>query len=210
MPTFLSLMALIEGAVQRVSKPVEYKAIANLLLSKLAYLYSDYPHISDDFEAITTPPISDLPIVNQSEPIVGSDIQTDHKVSFDPIIASDLFDLRLELMRFTNSMRAKILLFSTLYYPFNPDRDNWHDLKAHQLDDLLRQLFYDYPTFEQAEQSVNNIARSLSEPSAYEQSASYVLQAVKVIYDRLKSQSMRHPAENSSRSSEDTDFTLVS
>ena len=204
-PTFSSLMALIEGAVQRVSKPTEYVAIANLLISKLAYLYPDCPHISNDLEAIAPNPLTASP-----EPIVGSDVQADHKVPFDPIIASNLFDLRLELMRFTNSMRAKILLFSTLYYPFNPDRDNWHDLKKHQLDELLRQLFYAYATFDQAEKSVNNMARSLSEPSAYEQSASYVLQAVKVIYDRLKSQSMRHPAENSSRSSEDTDFTQAS
>ncbi len=205
MPTFSSLVALVDEAVQRVSKPAEYVTIANLLISKLAYLYPDSQNASNSIDAIAPNPLTALP-----KSIVQPDAQIDHRIPFDPLIASDLFDLRLELMRFTNSMRAKILLFSTLYYPFNPDRDNWHDLKAHQLDELLRQLFYAYASFEQAENSIRNIARSLSEPSAYEQSASYILQAVKVIYDRLASKSMRHPAENSPRSSEDTDFTQAS
>jgi hypothetical protein len=107
-------------------------------------------------------------------------------------------------------MRAKILLFSTLYYPFNPDRDNWQDLRTHGLDGLLRQLFYAYPSLTTAENAIWQVARSLSEPSAYDQSASYILQVVKTLYDHLEMRSMQHPAEGVSRNSEDTDFTQPS
>jgi serine/threonine protein kinase len=204
MPTFLQLQALLQEAVQRVSKPAEYIVIGNLLLTKLELLYPDRNE-ANNLEAIA-PPIA--PIINQySFPLNN---QSHNKIPFDPRIALDLFDLRLELMRFTSSMRAKILLFSVLYYPFDPDRDNWHDLGSHRLDGLLRQLFYAYPSFEKAERSIWQIARSLSEPSAYDQSASYILQVVKTLYDQLEAKSMLHPAEGKQAPSEDTDFTQPS
>jgi hypothetical protein len=118
-----------------------------------------------------------------------------------------LFDLRLELMRFANSMRAKILLFSLLYYAFNPDRDNWQELRTHGLDQLLRQLFYAYPSFEQAEKAIWQTARSLNESNAYDQSASYILKAVKALYDLIEKKSMLHPADGGLPTSADDDET---
>ncbi|MFN5566244.1 MAG: protein kinase domain-containing protein [Pseudanabaena sp.] len=203
MPTFLQLQALLQEAVQRVSKPAEYIVIGNLLLTKLEPLYPDR-NDANNLETIA-PPIS--PVNQYSSPLNN---QSHNKIPFDPRIALDLFDLRLELIRFTSSMRAKILLFSVLYYPFDPDRDNWHDLGSHRLDGLLRQLFYAYPSFEKAEKSVWQIARSLSEPSAYDQAASYILQVVKTLYDQLEAKLMLHPAEGKQAPSEDTDFTQPS
>ncbi|PZV19473.1 MAG: hypothetical protein DCF20_00180 [Pseudanabaena sp.] len=203
MPTFLQLEALLNESVQRVSKPAEYIAIGNLLLTKLEPLYPDI--YGNDLAAIA-PQIA--PIINQ--PIPNLNIKSASKIPFDPKVASDLFDLRLELMRFTSSMRAKILLFSVFYYPFDPDRDNWHDLRTHTLDGLLRQFFYTYPSFEKAEKLIWQVARSLREPNAYDQSASYILQVVKILYDQLEAKSMLHPAEGSLSPSEDTDFTQPS
>ena len=199
---FPQLEALLQEAIQRVSKPAEYAAIANLLLTKLAPLYPDLAY-SHNAEAIA-PPIA--PILNQPSP----NLESRSKIPFNPQIASNLFDLRLELMRFTSSMRAKILLFSVLYYPFDPDRDNWQDLKTHSLDGLLRQLFYAYSTFDKAENAIWHTARSLSEPNAYDQSASYILQVVKTLYDQLQTQSMQHPAEGNLSLSDDSDFTQPS
>ena len=207
MPTFSQLIALVQEAVQRVSKPLEYIAIGNLLLTKLERLYTDVSH-PHNFEAIVPPVVpSVVPLANRS---ANQPVQVDLKIPFDPKIANDLFDLRLELMRFTNSLRAKILLFSTLYYPFDPDRDNWHDLRTHRLDGLLRQLFYAYPSFDKVENTIWQIARSLNEPSAYEQSANYILQVIKTLYDQLEARSMHHPAEGGVRPFQDTDFTQPS
>lgn len=200
MPTFLQLQALLQEAVQRVSKPAEYIAIANLLLTKLELLYPDR-NDENNLAAIAPPIAPPIPYLNNQSP---------SKIPFDPRIAIDLFDLRLELMRFTSSMRAKILLFSALYYPFDPDRDNWHDLRSHRLDGLLRQLFHAYPTFDKVEKAIWQIARSLSEPNAYDQAASYILQVVKTLYDQLEAKSMLHPAEGTQAASEDTGFTQPS
>jgi hypothetical protein len=98
-------------------------------------------------------------------------------------------------------------LFSVLYYPFNPDRDNWQDIRNHGLDELLRQLFYAYPSFSEVDNAIWQMSRSLSEPSAYEQSANYILQAIKTLYDQLVSRSMSHPTEQSSLSFDNIDFT---
>ena len=198
MPTFPQLIALIQEAVQRVSKPAEYVVIGNLLLTKLERLYPDRLD-PDSFSAIA-------PVINQPN---NQSYQSDRKIPFDPKIADDLFDLRLELMRFTNSMRTKILLFSVLYYPFDPDRDNWHDLRTHRLDELLRQLFYTYPSFIKAEKSIWKTARSLNESTAYAQSANYILQAIKVLYDQLDARSMEHPADGSDQGGDCTQPSAI-
>ncbi|MFM7887708.1 MAG: protein kinase domain-containing protein [Pseudanabaena sp.] len=199
-PTFPQMRDLIQEAVQRVSKPAEYTVIGNILLAKLEPLYPDsaYAHIAE----VVVPPVSQA---NSS--IALSVSYEPSKVPFDPQISKDLFDLRLELMRFTNSMRTKILLFSTLYYPFDPDRDNWQDLRSHELDGLLRQMFYAYPSLGKLEHTIWQVVRSLNESSAYEQSANYILQVIKTLYDQLVDKSMLHPAEDSLLTSRDTDST---
>ena len=78
-------------------------------------------------------------------------------------------------------------------------------MRTHGLDQLLRQLFYAYASFEQAEKAIGQTARSLSEPKAYDQSASYILKAVKVLYDLLEQKSMLHPAEGGLPTSDDDD-----
>ena len=208
MPTFQQLTALLHESVQRVSKPAEYAVIGNLLLSKLEPLYPDrsYENNLSEVSPAIAPPIAPI----SSQPNHQNNHQIRSKIPFDPQIAVDLFDLRLELMRFTSSMRAKILLFSVLYYPFDPDRDNWHELRTHGLDGLLRQLFYAYSSYEKVEKAIWQTARSLSEPSAYDQSASYILQIVKTLYDQIEAKSMLHPEEGNLSQSDDTDFTQPS
>jgi serine/threonine protein kinase len=214
MPTFPQLMALLQESVQRVSKPAEYLPIGNLLLSKLQHLYPDgFDAIAPSSSPSSNHQLLDHKLLNNQVKLNNqvnrsssrSDIPEKSKTPFDPKITSNLFDLRLELMRFTNSMRAKILLFSVLYYPFNPDRDNWQDLRSHGLDELLRRLFYVYPSFAEADNAIWQMSRSLSEPSAYEQSANYILQAIKTLYDQLESRSMCHPSEQGSLSFDNID-----
>lgn len=187
MPTYNQLTALISEAVQRVSKPAEYAAIAQILVSKLEPLYP---------EVISS-------VINSN----NYEQKSNHRIPFDPQLVMNLFDLRLELVRFTNPMRAKILLFSILYYPFDPDRDRWQDLRSHALDSLLRQLFYAYPSLSLAESMVWQTTRSLNDAKSYEQSASYIIQAIKFLYEQLAAKSMLHPSTNSFSASSDTDST---
>ncbi|MBD2187424.1 serine/threonine-protein kinase [Pseudanabaena mucicola] len=213
LPTFEQLVSMLQEAISRVSKPVEYTAIGNLLLTKLEPLYPDcnsfhgdssYGYVLEDFYESAV-------VANQPEPNDLNTNQCDRKIPFDPQIVSNLFDLRLELMRFTNAMRAKILLFSILYYPFDCDRDNWHDLRRHTLDDLIRQLFYSYASIDKAESAIRQILRSLNDSNAYEQAASYIIQAIRGLYSHLDTLSMQHPAESQSQFElGDTDSTKPS
>lgn len=213
LPTFEQLTSMLQEAVSRVSKPVEYAAIGNLLLTKLEPLYPDCVNFHDDNSCSYA--LEDFyesaVVANQPTPNTVNANQCDRKIPFDPQIVSNLFDLRLELMRFTNAMRAKILLFSILYYPFDCDRDNWHDLRRHTLDDLIRQLFYSYASIDQAESAIKQILRSLNDSNAYEQAASYIIQAIRGLYSHLDTLSMQHPAESMSRTERgDTDSTKPS
>jgi serine/threonine protein kinase len=213
LPNFQQLVSMLQEAISRVSKPVEYAAIGNLLLTKLELLYPDCVNFQGDNSCsyVLEDFYESAVAANQPAP---NEVETNHcdlKIPFDPKIVSNLFDLRLELMRFTNAMRVKILLFSILYYPFDCDRDNWHDLRRHTLDDLIRQLFYSYASLNKAERAIWQIARSLNDSHAYEQAASYIIQEIRGLYSHLDTLSMQHPAESLSTSERgDTDSTKPS
>ncbi|MDX2256848.1 MAG: serine/threonine-protein kinase [Pseudanabaenaceae cyanobacterium bins.39] len=199
MPSYEQLTTLIEEAVQRVSKPKEYGMIGTLLLKKLEPLYFQEEQNVGHREVLPIYPESD------SQSLTGDSAA--YKVPFDPQIVSDLFNLRLELMRFTNPMRVKILLFSCLYYRFDVERDKWQDLHSHSLDSLLRQIFYMHSSLADLENAIWKMARSLSDSIAYEQSANYIIQALQPIYTKLDEQSMLHPTANKLSELGDSEFT---
>ncbi len=203
MPDFAQLFSLVQEAVLRVSKPKEYAAIANLLLIKLEHLYPDsiaMQQMPVGEESIDLEPMAEAAGLSITPP------ESISLVPFDPSIVANLFDIRLELMRFTNSLRAKILLFSNLYYPFDPDRQQWQDLRSHTLDSLLRKFFYTYSQFDQAEKALWQTVRSHPDAASYDQSASYILQSMKSLYDQLDQKLMLHPATLSKSKSSQVDF----
>jgi hypothetical protein len=83
-------------------------------------------------------------------------------------------------------------------------------LRNHELDGLLRQLFYAYPSFDKVEHTLWQVAQSLNESTTYEQSANYILQVIKPLYELLIAKSMHHPAEGGLLPSQDSDFTQPS
>lgn len=54
--------------------------------------------------------------------------------------APNWFDLRCQIVKSVNPLRAKILLFSALYHPFSGSEADWVSLKMHSLDGLLKQF----------------------------------------------------------------------
>ncbi|BAU44040.1 hypothetical protein [Leptolyngbya sp. O-77] len=56
-------------------------------------------------------------------------------------------DLRLTLMKFSNPLRAKLLLYTVLYEPLPPGLQAWTHLKGYDLDTLLKQVWQQYSSF---------------------------------------------------------------
>jgi hypothetical protein len=93
---------------------------------------------------------------------------------------SDLFDLRLDLMRLANPFKIKILLFSVLHETFQPGHEQM--LKNHELDDLLRILLQTHKLLNELESKLFSAARLLPDPTDYFQVAQVVLQTTRSFY----------------------------
>ena len=101
-------------------------------------------------------------------------ISRDLNVDYNP------FNLRLNLMKYTNPLRAKILIFSALYRPFKGGHD-WSAIKDYELDDLLLSLFCKYQNCQQLESQLYQTAKSLHEPEEYNQAAGAIIQSMQAL-----------------------------
>lgn len=94
----------------------------------------------------------------------------------------DLFDLRQSIMRYTNPLRTKILLFSLLYHPLPAERAAGTFLKSHCLDQLLGQTLCRYRRYDTLAVHLKQVARQLDDPVEYDQVIHAILRSVKPLY----------------------------
>jgi hypothetical protein len=135
--------------VQRLSKAIEYQEIAVFILQQLALLYAP---------SSNQPEVSAVP---KRQPQPGQ-----------------IFDLRFDVMQFTNPLRAKILLFSLLHQPFDQSSEAWTALKHHSLDTLLKQLIAIYP-LEHIPAKLQAIVQTWPNPDEYLPVADAIVSSLK-------------------------------
>ena len=107
------------------------------------------------------------------------------RVSADPHRVRDrrnLYPLRLEIMRYTNPLRAKILLLSTVRSPFAFNQQDWLTLKTKTLEELVREAFNYCPSFADLESKLTIISHCLDDVDENTQTAGAILQAMKPYY----------------------------
>ncbi|MEM1308359.1 MAG: adenylate/guanylate cyclase domain-containing protein [Cyanobacteria bacterium P01_H01_bin.153] len=95
---------------------------------------------------------------------------------------ANLYTLRIEIMRYTNPLRAKILLLSTVRSPFTATRQDWLTLKSKSLDDLLRETFEYCQTFSDLESKLTIMCHCVDNVGDNLQTAGAILQAMKPFY----------------------------
>lgn len=95
---------------------------------------------------------------------------------------TNLFDLRLDIMRYTNPLRAKLLLYSCLHGPFGFGQQDWSTLRAQTIDDLVREVFDYCETYDDLESKLDIIAHCLGENDENTQVAGALAQAMKPYY----------------------------
>ena len=66
-----------------------------------------------------------------------------------------------QLLRKTNPLRSKILIFSTIYHQFDFSDHDWMALRTQELDALLRNLFDACPTLDELDSRLHRTARDL-------------------------------------------------
>lgn len=96
-----------------------------------------------------------------------------------PKATYDIFEIRLEIMQYTNPLRAKILLFSLLFHPWDRSGQDWSTLRSYTLDDLLEQMLQSGRSITEIEGKLYSMAKSLNDPDSHLQAASTVVEAIK-------------------------------
>ncbi|NEQ45231.1 MAG: adenylate/guanylate cyclase domain-containing protein [Leptolyngbya sp. SIOISBB] len=95
---------------------------------------------------------------------------------------ANIYHLRLDIMRYTNPLRAKILLLSTVRSPFTANRQDWLTLKSQSLDDLLHATFEYCQTFSDLESKLTIMCHCVENVGENVQTAGAILQAMKPFY----------------------------
>lgn len=100
----------------------------------------------------------------------------------------ELFDVRLKILRHTNPLRAKILIFSILYHPFKFSTRDWLTIKMQDLDNLIRHLYSLCPTPQVLEERLYETARTLNRQDEECTTASVIFKAMNSLYRTSQSQ----------------------
>ena len=94
----------------------------------------------------------------------------------------DPFAVRLAVMKYSNPLRAKILLLCVLEEQSSFNQSSWLKLRSRNLDELLVEVFQKFSSLEQLEQPLYRTASSLEEPDEYAQAAEAIAKAMKPFY----------------------------
>ncbi|MCZ0904505.1 hypothetical protein ON021_31870, partial [Microcoleus sp. HI-ES] len=126
--------AVLNNIVSKVNKKNEYALVSDLIVCQLSRLY--------EFEDFTKLETNISSFGGQETPAFEEhfslEVPSSEEIARNP---GKLFDVRQKILQQTNPLRAKILIFSTLYHEFTFSDRDWLLLKTQELDTLLRQLF---------------------------------------------------------------------
>lgn len=215
-PTEVDLNQRLENIVRRLSQPARYTPLALLITESFQPLYkaaarqhflasnaaggeataseSTPMPISDPSAGDEAPtsvtcleggsqfPNSQIPGV--ANPAVAS---TESVVAAKPRDRANIYNLRLEIMRYTNPLRAKILLLSTLNGPFTFSQQDWIVLKSKALDDLVQDVFEYCSNYADLESKLTIMSHCVENAEESTQTAGVILKAMRPFYPLAKS-----------------------
>ncbi|MEG3970856.1 MULTISPECIES: hypothetical protein [unclassified Microcoleus] len=189
--------AVLNSIVSKVNKKTEYALVADLIVCQLSRLY--------EFEDFTKLEINISSFGGQEAPAFddhfSSEIPSSEERTRNP---GPLFDVRQKILQQTNPLRAKILIFSSLYHEFTFSDRDWLLLKTQELDTLLRQLFNVCGSLAELESHLYRTASNLDNRDENDQAASVIIKAMNPCYAKMQ-QEESYEAESSA--SEDYDQT---
>jgi hypothetical protein len=198
-PTKVDLRQALVKLVKNINKQNLYLAISNVILNQLAALYGDKQGVNGLEEEginqiintqiihvnITQNSVESQQLAHQKlgTSVIALNSQPAHQVQFiqpeQPKKTLDFFELRLEIMQYTNPLRAKVLMFYVLYKAWDKNNQDWAMLRSYSLDDLLREILQTARTLTEIEAKLYAAARVLNDFEANLQTASTIIEAIK-------------------------------
>ncbi|MBD2464659.1 hypothetical protein H6G89_27005 [Oscillatoria sp. FACHB-1407] len=188
-PSLNELSAVLYSIVKTLNRQAEYTLVANTIVEAFTRLYPT-PSVSTRIlfaetngTANQAPPPVASPMVASPPTQQVAIASTSHESSAEfPKEPPNLFDLRIEVMKYTSPLRAKALLFSALYRSVDATGEGWAVVRSHDLDELLQSAVDRYPSYELLEVALKDAAKALSDSKQYLQAAGAVLRAVRSWY----------------------------
>ncbi|MEQ8462406.1 hypothetical protein [Coleofasciculus sp. E1-EBD-02] len=211
-PSIKKLSAALKQQVQTLNRQADYIVVAKTILKVLQKLYTDDSEITSvkSAKAARSQPPAPPPTTLPSQANTGNrntrkQVEKDNPIEFNrqsPLVQGqeirqsatqattsqtcpyDPFDLRLNVMKYTTPLRAKLLIFSVLYHPIKKTQHDWLLMKAKPLDDLLFELFSTCATLEELETKLYQTAQALEDADENTQAAGAIAQSMKRLYER--------------------------
>ncbi|NJL89666.1 MAG: hypothetical protein HC916_07600 [Coleofasciculaceae cyanobacterium SM2_1_6] len=113
---------------------------------------------------------------HQSSPVAGVQHNLQGNIRYDP------FMVRLEIMKYSNPLRAKMLLLCIVEEQVIFNQGSWLKLRSRNLDELLAEAFQKFSSLERLESQLQVIANNLQEPDENMQSVEAIVKAIKPFY----------------------------
>lgn len=192
------LQNALEEVVGTLNRQNLYQAVADKIMVELAPIYNlpqeDTQLISNrksSKKTISPPPppprmIPPEPVSN-SKPASGSNHEntTDNESGTGEKDKKtyDHFDLRMDVMQYTNPLRAKVILFSVLHHKFTGDEEDWSMLKSCILDELLVRVCQQNRSIEELEMKICAAAKLLGNDEDSLQAAGVIVKSLSYFYE---------------------------
>ena len=181
-PTIEHLTVALNSVVKQLNKQAEYSLVANAIISQLGKLYPD----TEESTLVKSNRLYNTVSTAYSLRQQPSPTRLESQVS-EPKRQYDPFDLRLEIVKHTNPLLAKILIFSTVDGKlFDFSQQDWLAIKGQELDDLIWRLFRVCETITELEFQLNSTAKCLEDTAQFRQAAGVIIRALKPFYPCLR------------------------
>ena len=206
---FLSLRETLNQVAENINKKALYLSLAEIILTQLEPLYdtnNDYKeednesksqifndqmvHLNDDcdssaktssFSSSRSKPV-DFASSRMELPFAEPAFLNNNPSNYPQISDYDPFEIRLEILRYANPLRAKILIFSLLFYAWDQNSQDWLTLRSYTLEDLLQKLIESGKSLKDIEIQLYHIAQTQMDRDANVQTAGILVQALQKIF----------------------------
>ena len=197
------LRKALDSITSTINRQNFYSFIADMIVTELTYLYKYDPvEVQSEFEEEDTrlilskktqslPPKATQKTSNPAKETIFIGEPTQVESSIDPVTSNlvipwlkvdNLFDLKQEIMLYTNPLKAKVILFYAIYQIDATEQD-WSVVRTCTLEDLLINMFQHYgQDVQKIEAELTAIAQSRIEgfePEDNLQVVNAVVEAVK-------------------------------
>ena len=184
-PNLEQLHSCIYQIVSTLNRKKIYSFIADIILSKFGILYQDEDSKMPSGGYLCPIPANVTTEAKQTQSADSNTAPLDISLSqpYQIFNLYDPFDLREEIMRYTNPLRSKILLFYTIY-KMEVTEQHWSIVRNCTLDELIFRLLRSYQNIKDLELEMYYKARALPDPDENIKTAKAILKILDNFYSK--------------------------